>query len=78
MKVNIKNKTRLCVCGRSPTIEYFMGAMLWRPACRNPSCTEFTHEFPLFSNESDAVAAWNMHIKRVKRMRRNVSEDSFI
>lgn len=61
------HQTLPCVCGQQPTIDYHRGVMLWRPGCANPACDVHAHSFPLFSNESGAVAAWNMHIRQEKR-----------
>ena len=60
------HQTLPCVCGRLPTVDYHRGMMLWRPSCANPACAVHAHSFPLFANESGAVAAWNMHVRLEK------------
>lgn len=64
---NTLSATLPCLCGRQPRIDYQRGALLWQPGCTNPVCPVHTHSFPLFANESGAVAAWNMHIRQEKR-----------
>lgn len=61
------HQTLPCVCGRRPIIDYHRGMMLWRPGCANPACAVHAHIFPLFANESGAVAAWNMHVRLEKK-----------
>ena len=56
-----------CVCWRRPTIDYHRGVMLLQPSCANPACAVHAHSFPLFANESGAVAAWNIHIRMENR-----------